>query len=385
MNILIAGDFSPTSRVAELDYADTPVCSSVFGGVADIIESADLSIVHLECPLTTQQAAITKSGPLLVGKPEAVKLIKAGGFDVVTLAGNHILDMGPMGLQDTVRVCHEHNLKTVGVGDGLDAAGQPLRVDLKEGRTLALLNYTEVEFSIAGERCPGANPWDPIKAFYDIQQMKADGVELIVVIVHGGTEYYPYPSPERVKQFRFIADAGASAIVSHHSHCSTGYETYQGVPIFYGLGNFLFDRVGKPKPGWHDGYMVKLLVDESGIHDFEVIPYTQCRSECKVELMSDSDRDAFLERVSGYNQVIGDDAALRREWDVFCRAHAVDYLLQFYRYPKLLASVIRRCPLLGKLFMRFKTSDGMLNFMQCLSLREALVNMLRCDRDSERG
>jgi poly-gamma-glutamate capsule biosynthesis protein CapA/YwtB (metallophosphatase superfamily) len=57
----------------------------------------------------------------------------------------------------------------------------------------------------------------------------------VIVIVHGGHEYYNLPSPRMQKQYRFYADQGADFVVGHHTHCISGYEVYNGVPIYYSL------------------------------------------------------------------------------------------------------------------------------------------------------
>ena len=74
----------------------------------------------------------------------------------------------------------------------------------------------------------------------DIQIAKEDN-DLVIVIVHGGREHYQLPTPKQRERFRFYADAGADFVVGHHTHCYSGYEIYKGKPIFYSLGNFIFD------------------------------------------------------------------------------------------------------------------------------------------------
>ena len=72
-------------------------------------------------------------------------------------------------------------------------------------------------------------------------------VEKVVVIYHGGNEYYPLPRPELKKTFHFLADIGADAVVGHHTHVFSGYEMYNGIPLVYSLGNFFFPLEGEPE------------------------------------------------------------------------------------------------------------------------------------------
>src|SRR5690554_8220427 len=77
----------------------------------------------------------------------------------------------------------------------------------------------------------------------------------VIVIIHGGHEYYNLPSPRMQKQYRFYAEQGADIIISHHTHCISGKEVYKGVPIYYSLGNFLFTNTSS----FEDWYIVIVL------------------------------------------------------------------------------------------------------------------------------
>ena len=72
-----------------------------------------------------------------------------------------------------------------------------------------------------------------------IREAKASH-DKVIVIVHGGHEYYNLLSPRMQKQYRFYADQGADIVVGHHTHCISGNEIHNGVPKYYSLGNFLF-------------------------------------------------------------------------------------------------------------------------------------------------
>ena len=128
---------------------------------------------------------------------------------------------------------------TVGAGDNLQQASKPLYIKIKN-KTIAILNFAEQEFSVAGKNTAGANPLNIIDNYHSIQDAKQQA-DILLVIVHGGHEGYPLPSPRMVQTYRFFAEIGASVVVGHHTHCASGFEVYHGVPIFYSLGNFIFD------------------------------------------------------------------------------------------------------------------------------------------------
>ena len=120
--------------------------------------------------------------------------------------------------------------------------------------TIAIINFCENEWSIAEEDSAGANPMDFIDNANQIREAKAVHDK---VIVHGGHEYYNLPSPRMQKQFRFYADQGADIVIGHHTHCISGNEVYNGVPIYYSLGNFLFTK-NNTNEDWYTGLLLQV-------------------------------------------------------------------------------------------------------------------------------
>ena len=88
-----------------------------------------------------------------------------------------------------------------------------------------------------------------------------------------------------------MVDLGADAVLSHHTHAFSGYEIYNTKPIFYGLGNFLYDWPGKINGKWNTGYTVKLLL--SGSVNFEIIPLKQCNESPGVFLLNKEETEEF--------------------------------------------------------------------------------------------
>ena len=173
------------------------------------------------------------------------------GFDAMTLANNHIMDYGAAGLRDTLALCRAADIRTVGVGEDLAASTQPLLLDVGELR-LAVVNAAESEFGRAGPGRMGFRPLDVVDQYRQIGKLCGEG-RVVLVVVHGGHEFARLPSPETVKRLRFLAEAGATAVLSHHAHRILPVEVHRGTPIFYGLGNFLFDWPSPRPPCWYEG------------------------------------------------------------------------------------------------------------------------------------
>ncbi len=239
MKILIAGDLVPNHRLATM--VDNGNVGNVLCSFKPITDAADYSVVNLEAPIVIHStSAIRKSGPALKTGKQVLQLIANAGFGAVTLANNHFRDYGQIGVEDTLATLDGGHIEHVGGGITLKEAQRPLVKELCGGK-VALVNMCEHEFSVATEQNGGSNPIVVADVCHQIKAVKKQA-NYVVLIIHGGHEHFQYPSPRMKKWYRFFVDAGADAVVNHHQHCFSGYEVYCGKPIFYGLGNFCFDK-----------------------------------------------------------------------------------------------------------------------------------------------
>lgn len=310
MKLLIAGDFCPRYRVAEAfargEYA------TVLSGVKDIIGKADYSIVNFECPVQTGDVKpIEKQGPNLKCSLNGVEALKYAGFKCVTLANNHFLDFGKDGVAETISSLDSLGIDHVGGGVNLQQASAILYKEIK-GKCIAIINCCEHEFSIATETSAGSNPLNPVQQYYAIKEARKNA-DKVLVIVHGGHEHWQLPSPRMVETYRFFIDAGADAVVNHHQHCYTGYEVYQGKPIFYGIGNFCFDLTTQHTGKWTEGYMVTIDFSADS-PSFTLQPYRQCADKAVVELLP---ADAFSKSLANMNDIISNPVTLKAYTDKY--------------------------------------------------------------------
>ena len=220
------------------------------------------------------------------------------------MANNHIFDYGTDGLYKSIECCKNVGLDVVGVGKNLQEAECTLYVDIA-GKKLAIISCCEHEFSIATDTTGGANPLNPIRQYYCIQEAKKNA-DYVLVIVHGGHEHYQLPSPRMQETYRFFVDAGADAVVNHHQHCYSGYENYNDSPIFYGLGNFCFDWEGTPTREWTEGYLVE--IDFDATITFKIYPYCQYGDYATINLLEE---DIFNEAINKLNKIISNPESLK--------------------------------------------------------------------------
>ena len=372
INIILTGDFCPIGRVEK--FCLNNEFEKIYGNALPILRDKDLSITNLECPLTKKFNPIKKTGPNLIAVPECIDALKYGGFDIVTLANNHILDQDEKGLRDTLQICKESGIKTVGAAENLTTAMYPLFVTIKD-KKIAILNFAEHEFSIATKNSAGAAPLNLIKNYHHILEAKKKS-DIVIIIIHGGNEHYPLPSPRMVETYRFFADLDVTAIVGHHTHCSSGLEIYNGVPIFYSLGNFIFDWKDKMFESWYEGYFIKLTIAKNKVTNIALNPYFQCKNDPGLQLMDEDESTKFLKKIEGCSNIIQDSDLLKNKWLSFCKSQEVNYLSMLLSLNLIKRQLLKR-NLLPKFFLKKKRFITLLNIFRCETHRDVTIEMLR--------
>lgn len=370
VNIVIAGDFCPKDRVAEL--FEKGRYEEVLGEVKDVIEAADYAIVNLEAPIVRGKGIpIKKSGPNLKCDSNVIDAIRYAGFKGITLANNHFRDYGDEGAQTTINELKKANLDYVGAGKGPDSAARVLYKEIS-GQTFAFINCCEHEFSVtAGDQQVGCNGLDIINQYHAILDAK-EKAQYVIVIVHGGIEMYQLPTPRMVRTYRFFVEAGADAVINHHQHCFSGYEYYHGKPIIYGLGNFCFDWKGKTNDIWFNGYMAQFIFNDEKV-SFTPVPYRQCDDLPAVQL-SVVDKHLFERRLKELCDIISDDNRLLFEYQKFLQQTWKNYDVLNPYANKYLRGLYKK----GFLPSFFPTRKirSILNNIRCESHQERLINAL---------
>ena len=257
MSILIGGDFVPTeSNVSLFNKCDL---DELFGDpLQNIMKTVDLRVFNLETPLADELHPILKCGPNLCAPVNAVNTFCAIGVDLFTLANNHIMDQGIEGLESTEKALKDNNIEYVGVGCNIYEASEPYFVTIN-GKKYCFFACTDHEFSVCDEHKAGANPFDPIVSFDQVQRA-CEACDYLIVLYHGGKEHYRYPSPRLQKICRKFVDSGANLVICQHSHCIGCEEKYNRSTIVYGQGNFLFDH--SDSEFWKTGLLIRINEDD---------------------------------------------------------------------------------------------------------------------------
>ena len=282
-----------------------------FQHVSSILKNSDITFGNLEAPLTneTNKAVLdyTKiiDKPLVIdGKvftnvycraiPSSVEGLVYAGFDVVSLANNHILDYSATGLFDTMKILSEHNIKYVGAGKNIDDAKKPVIIQVKNMK-VGFLAYSDVY--LASKQKPGVASTKYIRK--DIKNLK-DKVDIIVVSIHGGMCIVDHPLPDEIKMMHSIIDSGASLILRHHPHVIQGIEHYNKGVIVYSLGNFVFDcnidPLEKDLAEARESMIFQCKLSKEGIEETKIIP-VYINDYYQPEVLSGSDKDKILSKI----------------------------------------------------------------------------------------
>lgn len=371
MRILIAGDFVATLRVKEQLNNGNFECLE---DVTSLIRTADYSIVNLECPVLNRTAfPIQKTGPSLSCNENAIACIAKAGFKCVTLANNHFRDYGQIGVEDTLCMSEEYSLDYVGGGRNLKEAEEIKYINI-HGKRLSIINVCENEWSIASEVRGGSAPLNPVRNVYKIAEAKNNS-DFVIVIVHGGIEGYKYPTLRMVDTYRFFVDAGADAVINHHQHCYSGYEVYHEKPIFYGLGNFCFDRLEKNGSEWNNGYIVMLDLVENQVQ-FEVVPYVQCDDTPNVKICDELQRENFENHIQQINIVIRDRKSLMHQYELYLNSIYFQRILNLEPFYNRYIRRLQRLGLLPRV-IKGRAFRDWYNRLNCESHREVLCALMQ--------
>ena len=315
MKLLIGADIVPTenNRIAFNEGNGKRIIDESLEGV---IIDHDFRICNLETPLTSKSNPIPKCGPHHRANPEAVNGLKALKIDFCTLANNHIMDQGDCGLIDTIHTLEDNGISYAGVGENLKKMNKCFYYEKMVGKT-AIFCCAEHEFSIATEKKMGVNPFDPLETYDDITKI-SENCDYLIVLYHGGKEYYRYPSPYLQKICRKFIEKGANLVVCQHSHCLGSVEKYLDGSIVYGQGNYVFlDEKDDSK------HSVLLSVDVL-TKEVKYIPILE--KDNKICLANEAEALDILSKFSERSEMIQDKDFIVEQYRNFSRKMINSYL-----------------------------------------------------------
>lgn len=211
------------------------------GAVRDLLRGADLAIANFENP-APDRWRFHPSGTSFSANPAHIAGLARAGIDWVSLANNHIGDAGRTGMLQTMANLDEHGIRHGGLGEDREAAHRATLLEVG-GVTVGLLGYDRIAGVYrAREGTPGSARMTRAALRRDIKAARRAGAEVVVVYPHWGLEYRARPTDGQRDLAHAAIDAGADMVIGNHAHWAAGMEVYRGRPIWYALGNFVFDQ-----------------------------------------------------------------------------------------------------------------------------------------------
>jgi len=268
--ILFTGDILLDRGVRR--FIDKKGVDALFSqGIDSLFSAAHIVVGNLECPTTKIKAPVFKRY-IFRGEPEHLPTLRKHGFTHLNLCNNHSIDQGRDGLMDTRRNIEQAGMIPTGAGRNMAEAvcpvlltNLPRNVWLLTSLRMALENWAPLN----DRPCVSQEPMDSL--IFRIRQLKtSDPKAVIIVSLHWGGEHTLRPVPLQRMEAHALINAGADALICHHTHTLQTIEEYKGKKIFYSIGNFIFDQ---PKPLNSKACVVKLTVTENDIKA-EPIPIT---------------------------------------------------------------------------------------------------------------
>jgi len=212
--------------------------------IASELQKSDILFANLEGPISDRGVRVGSIYSFRF-KPEAIDGLVYGGFDILSLANNHMLDYQRIALEDTMNILKENNIDYVGAGFNKEEAFSLKIKEIKNTR-IGFLAYTNLGPGNwkAGEKNSGM-AWisenDIGEIAEDIKKSKKE-VDILIISLHAGEEYEENPTSFQTSFAMNCIENGADLVVGHHSHVVQKIERYNDGWIAYSLGNFIFDQ-----------------------------------------------------------------------------------------------------------------------------------------------
>lgn len=252
ITLLFVGDVMLGRHVETL--ANAQGWGSRFTEVAPVFEGYDAVIANLEGPVPVVHQKTPDFSTTFSFTPKAVQALADSGVDYVSLANNHTHDFGADAYQNTVTVVSESGIKPFGHPR---APSEPIAEFDFGQRKVVFIGLNDV-FGILDIEAANAL----------IEQYNQDDTTVIVSI-HWGDEYQTTSNARQQELARGFITSGADAIVGHHPHVRQEWADVEGVPVFYSLGNFLFDQYFSAEV--QKGYAVEMQITKDGAISYKVL------------------------------------------------------------------------------------------------------------------
>lgn len=259
--IAFAGDVYIPDGVERMTLSDE---------LARLLDTCQVRSCNFEAPVGGCGKPNIKIGVSLCQAHNAPHLVEQVGFNLVSLANNHIFDYGAEALKATIAA---FRVPIIGAGMSAKETFKPYFTTVN-GCKFGFLSMGEAEFGAIIDEGEGFAWVNHPLANEAIKRAKAE-CDVLLIQVHAGVEQIEIPLPEWRQRYRELIDMGADAVIGGHPHVPQGWETYRGKPILYSIGNFFF-ATNNPHPLWNNGLLAIVTIGRNLSVGITCVPI--CRS-----------------------------------------------------------------------------------------------------------
>jgi poly-gamma-glutamate synthesis protein (capsule biosynthesis protein) len=272
------GDIMLGRRVGDRHLADP---GAPLKPLAKRLAAAEITLGNFESTLSTAGSP-TQGGDSFAASPRVTSELRAAGFDLLSLANNHVGDYGDRALRQTLARFESSGIKTVGAGRDLAAARRPVIIK-RNGVGIGFMAVDSIGETPAATRSragtnrlnmpPRTGPLNRSqlrRITSDIRTLDSR-VDVVVVLTHWGTQYTHRPESSQRIAARAFADAGADLVIGGHPHWVQGLEVADAAVVVHSLGNFVFDMDFQTKT--REGIFLEIVLWGDRVKAVEPVPY----------------------------------------------------------------------------------------------------------------
>ena len=272
--LLFTGSIVP-ARCVQAAIDERGNADYIYESMRGVIEKAHIAIGTLNAALSDyppRKGCVQTF--VLVGESENADALARAGFDVMSVATNHIKNCGPLdcgnrAFFDTLANLRRVGIEPVGAGENLAEAMQPVVVTAN-GIRFGFISLGEIELSAFADKTnPGIAELSNANLRTAIENT-GEVADVIIVLPHWGSDYSATPNYRQLEFAEVAVEAGAHLVVGNHAHVIQGMKEIDGVPVFFGLGSFVFDQSWSLET--QQGIVVRITFEGTRFLSYEIIP-----------------------------------------------------------------------------------------------------------------
>jgi len=245
--ILLTGDIMLGRSVMSISLSKNNP-NYPFVKIADVTKNADIVFSNLENPIIAN-CPPSNDGFIFCTDPKMVRDLNYAGIDVVNLANNHIENYGQDGIIQTQNILKNSGIDYVGL------------------ENLVTKDINGIKFGFLGFNFVSKKPTE---ADYQLIKDSKKNIDVLIIMVHWGVEYISVPTSSQKEIAVNLVNAGADIVVGGHPHWVQSIDYIDGKPVFYSLGNFIFDQPWSEET--KKGLVVRLTYQNNKLLRVEQLP-----------------------------------------------------------------------------------------------------------------